>query len=392
VTSKVVDFGVARMMSAPGQAQHAMSVATQSPFTPRYAAPEQWDPTLGQTGAPSDIFALGLLVAEACTFRPSILGDNPAQILRSVMDTNRPMTITGARPDLPRGLDVVVARATRVLPHERYRSVREMQEALRAVLRDAPVALAPALPYALPPAASTVTPVVPPGAAAAPDAPSLRRAKTARTLGIVAIIAVTALLGLVAVLVFIDRSRTTDAPQALATAPPAPGLTDYARLAKEMDKIFGDDDPPGSATPPRPKAAASGKPSAVANLAPNDPAKTPARRGSLRYAGVVGADPFWTQGEIADVVSNQLGGVQGCYAQAVQDGAALTGTVDLIVSITTSGATENVMCSVRDNRSKDAQVFCACVSARASSWKFPPPHGSLGMLKTGSPIVELALP
>ena len=373
---KVVDFGVARMGPAPTQLEGGQSYATQAPFTPRYAAPEQWDPNLGPPGIASDIFSLGLLVAEACTFRCVMPGDSPASILRAVMDTQRPPLVTPQRPNLPQALDAVLARATRVRPVERFGSAREMQQALRAAFGPASMSPPSALPhrppsdappaYARPPEprsspSSTVTPVVPPAAATLASAGTKPRG-TGAVLGIVAIIAVTLLSGLALVLFFLDRSRERPEAVGATAAASAPISTPTST--------------PTSTSSPSPTSS---------------PSRAVGRRGKVKYGGVTGPDPFWTQGEIAAVVQSHLAEPTACLDEA-DDNANLHGYVDMIVGIDATGATTDVMCDVRGNHTPPAQVFCACVSAKASSWKYPPSHGKLGLLTSGSPIVTLVLP
>ena len=58
--AKVLDFGTARVGAA--------STMGMTGFTPMYAAPEQWDSgRFGPTGPRTDVFALGLIVAEMAT-------------------------------------------------------------------------------------------------------------------------------------------------------------------------------------------------------------------------------------------------------------------------------------------------------------------------------------
>jgi serine/threonine-protein kinase len=123
--AKVLDFGLARMgVGAPSGITPA--------FTPRYAAPEQWDTTLGSTGPHTDVFALGLTLAEACTLSPAIAGDSATQLMRQVLDPSRRLSIARQRPDLPAGLDAMLARSSMMRPADRFPNAREMVAAFHA--------------------------------------------------------------------------------------------------------------------------------------------------------------------------------------------------------------------------------------------------------------------
>jgi serine/threonine-protein kinase len=123
-TAKVLDFGTAR---AGGQ---EVSMGTTG-FTPRYASPEQWDTSFGTTGPASDLFSLGLILAEACTLEPVFPGSSPGQILAQALNPSQIVSVRSRRPDLPEGVDHLLARATRRPMHERFTSAGEMLDALR---------------------------------------------------------------------------------------------------------------------------------------------------------------------------------------------------------------------------------------------------------------------
>ncbi len=132
-TAKVLDFGTAR---AGGQ---EVSMGTTG-FTPRYASPEQWDTSFGTTGPASDLFSLGLILAEACTLEPVFPGASAGQILAQAVNPSHVVSVRQRRPDLPEALDHVIARATRRPMHERFTSAAEMLDALRGAATQAPSA------------------------------------------------------------------------------------------------------------------------------------------------------------------------------------------------------------------------------------------------------------
>ncbi len=152
---KLLDFGVARLLGADEEE----STRTALGMTPQYAAPEQ---VRGEAvTAATDVYALGILLYELLTGkRPYELGQcTPAEVERIVCDTEPPppsMTMSGvdaeararARTSTPdrlrrrlRGdLDIIVAKALKKDPTERYPSVAALAEDVRRTLQHEAIA------------------------------------------------------------------------------------------------------------------------------------------------------------------------------------------------------------------------------------------------------------
>lgn len=118
---RVADFGLSRALEAahePGDRLHG---------TPQYVAPEQ------VAGRPADgradLYALGVVLFEMLTGRPPFDGTTPAEVAGARLSRDVPPPSEGA-PDVPEGLDGVVARATARRPEDRYASAAEMARAL----------------------------------------------------------------------------------------------------------------------------------------------------------------------------------------------------------------------------------------------------------------------
>ncbi|MBL8608117.1 MAG: serine/threonine protein kinase [Myxococcales bacterium] len=163
---KILDFGTAR--AGP---LHAST--TQVAFTPRYAAPEQWDATYGATGAWTDVFALGATLYEAMTLGVALPGDGIGQIMRSSLTFRERVDVARARPDLPAPFGPLLARSVAASPTERFASATVMRSALVDALHAtaAPAAAPPPPPVYAPPPGTTGPRPPPPyttqGAAAA---------------------------------------------------------------------------------------------------------------------------------------------------------------------------------------------------------------------------------
>ena len=124
-TVKVLDFGTARLVTA------ATRFASQ--FTPRYAAPEQWEPERGSAGTYTDVFGVGLLLYEMATLHPAFDGKDLPSILQACLAVERP-SIIGRRPQLAALVQPVLDRALSLEPLARYQDATEMLAAVRASL------------------------------------------------------------------------------------------------------------------------------------------------------------------------------------------------------------------------------------------------------------------
>jgi hypothetical protein len=133
---KILDFGVAKSL-----AEDLSLVKTQTGQimgTLGYAAPEA---LLGDPVSPaSDLYAVGLMIAEMVTGRRAVRGDSAADVLKRQMAmTPESLSIV---PE-PGTLGEVVQRAISIRPESRYADAKEMLEALRGS-RKTDILVAPA--------------------------------------------------------------------------------------------------------------------------------------------------------------------------------------------------------------------------------------------------------
>ena len=159
---KVLDFGIAKIIrdgEGPG---------TRSPFasfTWLYAAPEQLDPRVGQSGLATDVYSFALLLSELLTDRVPTEGRDVVSLLRAAIDPTVRPTPRQRGATVPDAIEVACRRALAVDPKARFASIAELWAALSAARR-------PTLPPSV--GAASDVPTTKPSATGtpAPQAPS----------------------------------------------------------------------------------------------------------------------------------------------------------------------------------------------------------------------------
>ncbi len=143
---KVMDFGIARLVGAQRQTRTGAAVGT-----PSYMSPEQ---LLGQeVDGRADVYAVGTLLYELAT------GHLPFEVegdyLRMIAQLQQvPALPSTHNPELPAGLDLIVARALQKEPADRFDTSGAFRDALEELEREYGVLR----PYGTPAAgSSTVT-------------------------------------------------------------------------------------------------------------------------------------------------------------------------------------------------------------------------------------------
>ena len=142
----LTDFGLTKRAATSG-----VTALTLGPMgTPAYMAPEQFnaevpalhaDPALASR---ADIYALGCVLVTLLTGSPPYPRDTSEAALWAHVHAEPPV-ISERRPDLPRALDAVVARALAKDAADRFESAGLLVAAARAALgAGAPAAIAPA--------------------------------------------------------------------------------------------------------------------------------------------------------------------------------------------------------------------------------------------------------
>jgi eukaryotic-like serine/threonine-protein kinase len=123
---KLTDFGIAKLLDVQG-----MTSTGQVLGSPAHMAPEQIE---GQdVDARADVFGMGVLLYECMVGHLPFEGNNPAQVLRRVLDGVYP-SAERERPTIGRRWSQILDKALGRTPAERYDDASAMRDALLAEL------------------------------------------------------------------------------------------------------------------------------------------------------------------------------------------------------------------------------------------------------------------
>ncbi|MGC4064645.1 MAG: protein kinase [Polyangiaceae bacterium] len=128
---KVIDFGISK---APAYSKRNSQLRNEGLGSPHYMAPEQISSPENVDGR-SDVWSLGVVLFELLTndtpFRGETVESTCVQVLY-----HEPGSVRALRPDIPEGLDEIIARCLKKRPDERFQSVRELAAALEPYLSE----------------------------------------------------------------------------------------------------------------------------------------------------------------------------------------------------------------------------------------------------------------
>ena len=124
---KVMDFGIARQLAAPGLTIDGAIVGT-----PAYMAPEQIRGFRAVTPA-ADLYALGIVGYEMFTGTPPFQHESVVPVLMMQLE-QAPAPPRSRNPGMPAELEAILLRLLRKEPERRYRDCRSLAEALDALL------------------------------------------------------------------------------------------------------------------------------------------------------------------------------------------------------------------------------------------------------------------
>jgi serine/threonine-protein kinase len=126
---KVLDFGISKRDKQDGATAAPGAGRGQAVLgSPLYMAPEQLEPSKG-VDARADLWSIGVTVFELVTGRTPFHTETVAEALRA-LGANKAPPASSLRPDVPAGLDAVIAKCLERDRSQRYASVSELATAL----------------------------------------------------------------------------------------------------------------------------------------------------------------------------------------------------------------------------------------------------------------------
>jgi hypothetical protein len=135
---RLTDFGLAKLLE--GESQDTTTGVVLG--TPVYMAPEQAEGWAEAVGAPTDVYALGVVLYELLTRRLPCQGASLLLTLDQVR-SGRPVPPRHWQPGVPRDLETVCLKCLHKEPGQRYQTAAALAEDLRRFLRQEPVAARP---------------------------------------------------------------------------------------------------------------------------------------------------------------------------------------------------------------------------------------------------------
>lgn len=136
VFAKVLDFGIAKMLSTEDSGDNMASITLTGEIvgTPIYMSPEQ---CIGkETDSRSDIYSLGVIMFQMLCGKVPLMGANRIETMSKHI-AEKPPTFSAIGTDyLPSRLESIVLRCLSKSPDDRYQTVEELIEDLHACMSE----------------------------------------------------------------------------------------------------------------------------------------------------------------------------------------------------------------------------------------------------------------
>ncbi len=121
----LMDFGTVKLTNKESNLTKAGTVLG----TPRYMAPEQLEPKLGEVGEYTDLFPLGLMIYEMISGKPAIQGDSFHSIFYELL-FRQPSSLVGVNPVVPVALEQLCTRLQATKAADRPQTAAEVRDEL----------------------------------------------------------------------------------------------------------------------------------------------------------------------------------------------------------------------------------------------------------------------
>jgi len=128
---KIMDFGIAKADTN----LYKTTAADVTKGTPIYMSPEQV--TGGKLDCRSDLFSLGSILHELTTLQVPFVGDNLLAIMHAILNADIDDARARVKKRFPQ-LEPILVKCMARNPEERYGSAKELERALRGILRSLP--------------------------------------------------------------------------------------------------------------------------------------------------------------------------------------------------------------------------------------------------------------
>jgi tetratricopeptide (TPR) repeat protein len=129
----LTDFGLARVEGSGTMTESGALVGT-----PNYMSPEQITGSRDSVDGRSDVFSLGVTLFELLTGKPPFEEATTPNTLRAILEKPTPR-LKKLRPDCPPSLEVILGKAMRKDPNDRYPNALALAEDLERYLAGEPI-------------------------------------------------------------------------------------------------------------------------------------------------------------------------------------------------------------------------------------------------------------
>jgi serine/threonine protein kinase len=133
---KVLDFGLAKILDETIGITQAATVGNFMMCSPRYAAPEQFDPKIGAVGPWTDVYSLALVLLEALRDEKVRKGDGLIGCMEEAVNPKTDISAKALGMQLPPRIEAALARAVMMNPQARQKTAGELWEEIKAAMRE----------------------------------------------------------------------------------------------------------------------------------------------------------------------------------------------------------------------------------------------------------------
>lgn len=127
---KILDFGLAKVISDEGGARENLTMTGEILGTPAYMAPEQCMGT--QTDVRTDVYSFGCVMYETLSGHLAVDGDNSYEMMNKHIN-HAPVSLSKSGVPVPPKLVRIVSKALQKDPDDRFQNFDELKDALLGV-------------------------------------------------------------------------------------------------------------------------------------------------------------------------------------------------------------------------------------------------------------------